>query len=65
MQTVETSELSMAKYNSFIEKRKGVKNYLGYQWNLVTNCNGKSAMTTDSEWNIHVRQGPKTGFSSL
>lgn len=28
---VETSEVSMAKYNSFNKKRKGVKNTLGYQ----------------------------------
>lgn len=49
MQTIENSEVSMAKYNSSNEKRKGVKNSLGYQCNSVTNCNGKSAMTTDSE----------------
>lgn len=54
METVETSEVSMAKYNLLNKKRKGVKNSLGYQWNIVANCNGKSAMTTNSEWNIHV-----------
>lgn len=31
MEIVETSEVSVAKYNSLNEKRKGVKQSLGYQ----------------------------------